>query len=401
MAPADAGDVAAVSTPTPQATTTLAPTATPDPTAAPELTATPEPSATPAPTSTPDPTPVVLQGADWAITEADVERLSEFIEDVHELDFRAPVAVGSDDDIGASFANGLEVLEEGDWRLMVALGLIEDDVDRDVINQVRRDRIRGVCCEDDGLRLMVIVEPRATLLETEVILVHELVHALHRQHPDLVGRPGRSGGFELPSPYAAIIESIPQFVAFRYFESQPLEDQQQVREELPVITPDLEELVGRVPGAMLNFAYSTAPALADAAYAERGAAGLLGLLMTPPTTTEQVLFPDRWLNGEDRVSQDPPVFPSAGRFVTEGRLGVVVLEWMLEDLVEPAELRGALSAWTGDRWTLYRLDGGDCVAATIEMDDADSAATIAALLSERLGLELIADDERRIRFDTC
>lgn len=376
-------------------------TAAPEPTMVPEATVTPEPMATPEPTATPDPTPIVLEGDDWTITEADVERMSAFIEDLHELAFRAPVAVASDDDIGASFAEGLEVLAEDDWRLMVALGLIEPDVDRDAINQIRRDRIRGVCCELIEGQLAVIVEPRATRLETEVIVVHELVHALHRQHGELLGRPGRSGGFELPSPYEAILESVAQFVAFRYLESQPEQEQAAVIPELPVITPDLEALVGRVPGAMLNFSYSTAPALAEAAYEARGAVGLSDLLSSPPTTTEQVVFPDRWLAGEDRVSQEPPTIPADGRFITEGRLGVAVLGWMVEDTMSAELANEVLSSWAGDRWSMYRLDGQDCVAATIEMDDEFAATEMAESLGERMGQSLAADDERRIRFDTC
>ena len=228
-----------------------------------------------------DTTPVVIPGDGWAITEADVERMHRFVEQVHELDFTRPVTVEFDDDIGADFAAGIELLPEDEWRIYVALGLIPPEFDREAVSQFRRDRIRGVCCAGRGDDLTVIVEPMATKLETEVIVVHELVHALHRQHPELFGPLGPSGGFELPDTYNAVIEAIPQLVAFRYLDTAPPDQQAIVEPELLIVKPDRLPLVGEVPAAILNFAYFGAPPLAEAVYDELGAQGLSDLLGRP------------------------------------------------------------------------------------------------------------------------
>ena len=385
-----------VATPTPTASPTPAATPTPHPTATPLPTATP--TATPMPVDT---TPVVIQGADWTITEADVTRLTNFVETTHDLAFRTPVVVETSDDIGAEFASDLEIFAEDEWRLLNALGLIDDGFDRDGVNQLRRDRIRGLCCLGDADGLSVIVKALATKLETEVILVHELVHALHRQYPEIVGDVGRSGGFELPDTYGATFESIAQVVALAYFATQPADLQAPVEAELVIVDDELAALTGRVPGEMLNFPYFTAPRLAQAALDAGGPQGLSDLLASPPTTTEQVMYPDRWLANEDRVSQDPPAVPDGAAFIAEGRLGVAVLGWLLDEVVDRSEVEALLAEWTGDRWTLYEFEGRDCVSATIELDTTGSADQIAEGLSEVFALNLVADIDRRVRFDTC
>lgn len=405
QAPASAGSSGEAAAP-PAAT--AAPS--PRPTAAPTQTAVPTPTTIPAPTATTTPvpsptpvdaTPVVIQGDGWAITEADVERLTTFVETTHELAFRAPVLIETSPDIGEEYAPDLDIFAENDWRLLNALGLIREGFDRDGVNQLRRDRIRGLCCRGDEGDLIVIVEALATKFETEVILVHELVHALHRQYPEIVGDVGRSGGFELPDTYGATFESIAQLVAFAYFDSQPLDQQAEIEDELLIVDDQLAELTGRVPGEMLNFAYFTAPGLAEAVFEARGAQGLSDLLSAAPTTTEQIVYPERWLAGEDRVSQDPPPVPRGAIFVTEGRLGVALLGWMVDEIAGPDGADPVLADWTGDRYTLYEFDGRDCVSATIELDEQPSTELLADWLGELFDLELESTEDRRVSFDTC
>ena len=386
-----------VTPPTPEATATPEATSTPVPTATPEPTPTPVPTVTPVP----DGTPAVLSGDGWTLTEAEVEPLIDFVETLHELEFVRPVRVEQSDDIGAGFAEDLEIFADDDWQLLELLGLIDEGVERDAVNEARRDRIRGVCCDADEDGLIVIVEPQATELETKVIVVHELVHALHRDHPDIVSRPGRSGGFELPSTYTATFESVAQFVAFAYLDSQPEAERLLVEPELPIVDAELAAIAGRVPGEMLDFSYFTAPAMAEAAYDALGAQGLSDLLGRPPTTTEQVIFPDRWLAEEDRVSQDRPLLPGAAQLQDEGRVDVALLGWMLEGLVDDVEIEALLREWTGDRWARYRLAPRECLGVVAEFDSLASAQQVADALQATHPSVAMVDGEPRFTFDTC
>ena len=128
------------------------PTAAPpqsDPTQVPEPapTATPVPVPTVTPVPTPDATPTLFDSGDgWVFTEGDLARLMAFIEDIHELEFRAPVDVVVLEDIGLERAARFEAFSEEAWFLLSAFGITDPEENRQSVNQVRRDRIRGVCC---------------------------------------------------------------------------------------------------------------------------------------------------------------------------------------------------------------------------------------------------------------
>ena len=179
------------------------------------------------------------------------------------------------------------------------------------------------------------------------------------------------------------------------------DEQEAIADQLPIVEAELGAIAGRVPGEMLDFSYFTAPFMAEAIYAERGAAGLSDLLGRPPTTTEQILFPDRWLADEDRVSQERPVLPTDAQLVDEGRIGVAVLGWMLDTTLEPAEADELLREWTGDRWARYEVDGESCLAAIAEFDSVAAAEQVADALTQLHGSTAMVVGEPRFTFDTC
>lgn len=356
-------------TPPPEATATPAPTPPPAPTATavpPTATAVP-----PTPTPTPvDTTPVVIQGDGWVTTEADIARLATFVEETHQLEYTEPVTVLVSDDVGAEYAPNFEAFESGEWWLLQALGLADSQVDRDITNQVRRDRIRGLCCRfDHGTQ--VVVEVESTKLETEAIVVHELTHALHTQYPDLFENT-RDETDETPKPFAASIEGVPQFVTFAYLAQALPEELAAVTPELPIIRPDMIPLIGPGPARHLNFAYATGPAFVDAVVDARGIEGLSDLLTSPPTTTEQILFPDKYLAGEAAADVPTPATPPETNAVAIGTIGAAMLMFVLaEELGESAALE-LVEPWAGDRFVVYEGDENVCMLATIVMDTPEA-----------------------------
>ena len=118
-------------------------------------------SANVGPTPTPvDTTPIVIQGDGWVTTEAGIARLATFAENTHQLVYTEPVTVLVSDDVGAEYAPRFEAFESGEWWLLQALGLADSEVDRDVTNQVRRDRIRGIDRRCPVVRHVCISGPR-------------------------------------------------------------------------------------------------------------------------------------------------------------------------------------------------------------------------------------------------
>ncbi len=360
-------------------TTTAQPSTTQSSTTQPPTT---EPTTTTGPTSTtePDNTPVVIDGGEWQITEKEIAELHEFVEVTHELEFTSPVEVNTLEDIGREFAIGFEPIEEPEWVLMRAFRLVPDDLNRSDANQIRLDRIRGVCCDrGEDRTLSVSVEIQSTEAETETIIVHELVHALHRQNVREFGGEPTS---ERPYPWAAALEGVPQYVAFAYVQSLPEAERQAVEPELPIITDSLAAQTGAGPTDFLNFVYGTGPTFTESVVDELGVDGLIELIRNPPATNEQVLFPDSYLDGETAVAVERPIV-TEGLVLHEGTLGVAMLSFAL-DLDQAAEL-AALQGWAGDSYVSYRLDDRLCVAANVMMDSAEDALLLDTGLQTALG----------------
>lgn len=366
--------------PSPTPTPTLVPTAVPSPTATPVPTATAVP-ATPTPTPV-DTTPVVIQGDGWVTTEGDIARLAAFVEETHQLEFTSVVSVLVSRDVGLEYAPNFEPFSSEEWWLLQALDLADNQIDRDVTNQVRRDRIRGLCCRfNNGTQ--VVVEVEATKLETDAIIVHELTHALHTQHPALF-RNTRYETDETPKPFSASIEGVPQFVAFAYLALASDQELAAVTPELPIIRPDMVPLIGSGPAQHLNFAYATGPAFVDAVIAERGIEGLSDLLIEPALTNEQILFPDKYLSGEMAEVVEDPQAPTGADVVTTGTIGSAMLMFALVDEVGEVGARDLVEPWAGDRFAIYQVGDDACMVANIKMDTPAAERAIGDALLARL-----------------
>ena len=381
MTEAVANDQAVAVEPSAAVQPTAMPTPTPVPTVVPTPRPTPTATPVPAPTPTPTPvdtTPVVIQGDGWVTTEADVARLAAVVEEIHELVFTSDVTVLVSDDVGAEYAPSFEPFSVEEWYLLQGLGLADSQADRDVANQVRRDRIRGLCCRfDNGTQ--VVVEVEATKLETEAILVHELTHALHTQYPELF-EDTRFETDETPKPYGASIEGVPQFVTFAYLDRAPAEELALVTPELPIIRPDMVPLVGPGPARHVNFSYAAGPAFVEAIFDARGVEGLFDLLMTPATTTEQILFPEKYLAGEAAVDVPTPSAPFGVDVRATGTIGAAMLLSALVDGREELAVRELVEPWAGDRFIVYETDEDLCLIATIVMDTPQAAVALGETL---------------------
>lgn len=376
--------------PAPTAPPTPSDSPTPDVPPLPDVPPTPDGSFSESvvPGATIDNSTIVMSGEDWQITEQGIDDMVEFIEATHGLEFRGPVRIDSDDEIGADVLAGHEPFPEADWYVLQLLGIVDPDADRNAVNQFRRDRVRGVCCRYDEGVTVATVEPQPTRLETEVIIVHELTHALHAQYPELIGG-GRNSSDEFPSPNSAAREGVPQLVAQAWLERAPEAERVEAAQRLPVVTEALAEEIGAGPAQILNFAYATAPVAFAPLFAADGPEALMDWLADPPETTEQVLFADRWLEGDEAVGVRSPELPAGSDPRRSGTLGAALVFYALADhFGEPVALDIA-SAWTGGTWTLYRPSGGEpvCLATRIAMDGPERAETLA----DRLARVLSAD----------
>lgn len=375
-----------------------------DPTEAPLAESEPDPTAVPVAESEPDTSAVVIDGGEWTVTENDVQRIRDFIELTHELDFTGPVGVRISDDIGQEYAAGFEPFSRQEWDLLQLLGLADEDAERDEANRLRLDRIRGLCCVGgDSSPFSVVMEVQPTKFATELILMHELVHALHVQNPQLYPA-GRYDSAETPLTFSAAVEGVPQFVVFRYLEMASEEDRASVSADLPIIRDDMLSLIDDGPARHLNWAYDTGADFVDGVVAELGAQGLSDLLSNPPLTNEQVLFPEKYLDDEQATQVTLPVTPDGGAVTSGGTIGAGVLMWVLADQVGQEAALDLVAEWAGDSYVIYEVEQVRCLAATVMVDERSSeigAALLAQLRVDFPDAQGEAAAGTTITFDTC
>ena len=194
----------------------------------------------------------------------------------------------------------------------------------------------------------------------EVVIGHELIHALqHQNHPDLVEHERfLKDQDDLGSALDATIEGDATFYSLKVPDPPiPPSDPTSFREAMEHDASSRAE--GALAGAPallregLYFPYAWGYRLS---YEERGA-----LLDDPPVSTEQVLHPER--RHEPFVVLDMSaghkLLPAGCRFVHENGMGEFGLSVLFRDL-SPREAPpdpSAWEGWNGDRYLVARCDG--------------------------------------------
>jgi hypothetical protein len=209
-------------------------------------------------------------------------------------------------------------------------------------------------------RLIRIEQALAGPRLDERVIAHELEHALQDQHhPRLLRGLGR-GSAERELAVSALVEGDASVIERRYGRRHL--DMEALELDTSLLSP-VNLALGLPPAlvASVRFPY-TAGADFVANLRRRGGWGLVNrAFRKPPTTSEQILHPGKWLD------RDPAVPVSTG---AAGALGA---EWRRLRAVESGELdaivilasgvpsdlaRKAAKGWEGGRFESFRLRGG-------------------------------------------
>ena len=304
---------------------------------------------------------------------ADVATIARRVERLRELRFETlpkPLRV----DAEQAQREGLADLDRGypaaareaDERLYTMLGLLPEGTDlRDVSASIFGEGVAGYYDPRDGRLRVVEGAGTSNRVVDEMIIAHELTHALEDQRHTL-DRPVADAVDDRGYAYRALVEGTATTVMYAYVARHF----------------GREEAFGGLLGSA--FASGTGPGLppfigaglvfpyvqGEAFVAElrrRGGWRLVNVALRdrPPASTEQVLHPDKWLRVEqpDRVELPPQRGWSR---VTGGTFG----EWQTGQLLgQPAAAEG----WGGDRYALLRRGDEHMVVIRWRWDDLAAA----------------------------
>jgi hypothetical protein len=249
-----------------------------------------------------------------------------------------------------------------DEELYKLLGLLEPDVDlRDVTASVFGEGVAGYYDPRSGRLRVVAGAATGTRVLNEVVLAHELTHALEDQRFGLDLEDLSTSG-DAGLAHLALVEGTATALMFEYAERFFTPEEalagflgsafQDTGDLPPFVTAQLvfPYLRGKAFVERLFHTGNRTWRLVDVAYRFR-----------PPASTEQILHPDRYL----RVDQPRPVaidvarvLGSGWRRVTAGVFG----EWQTGELLRLAggSPTDAAAGWGGDRYELWR--DGTCPA---------------------------------------
>lgn len=268
-------------------------------------------------------------------------------------------------------------LARADEELYEALGVIDPGTDLlDTYSEFVGSQVAGYYDPDTG-ELVVLGDEEEPFDAIELVTIaHELEHALADQALDIPieddvrteDPDAQLAGLALVEGDATLTMSRFQLAAidltdaFAMLLGGDFERQQQALEDAP---PFL--------AAQLVFPYTEGLSFVCALESAGGWDAVDDAYRQPPTTTAQVLFPDRYTAGEGPVAVDPPAGPpgSGWERVRSTTFGAADVLFLLED-AGIADARDRAAAWAGGTVTQYR--NGDDVAVRIGLaqhDDAD------------------------------
>lgn len=276
----------------------------------------------------------------------------------------------------------------GQWdayeRLLRHCGLIPDGLDLEAfVLRLYTEQVAGYY---DPVRKTFYLADWLPRLLQRAVVAHEATHALQDQHFDLAPWLSELGPTEDGSlARAAVVEGDAMAAMLAYL----LVPTGRTLEELP----DIGSLLGRQDAALaqaaptfdeappalqrlLLFPYVEGSRFVLAGYRRGGWDAVDALYEEPPSSSEQILHPERYFIRRDEPrSLDLPAAPPGGHLLTAGSWGelgtMLVLNAGLADSGAAAE---ASRGWDGDRYGLYHHPTGRTGYAWSLLWDSPAAA---------------------------
>lgn len=298
-----------------------------------------------------------------------VAEIADEVAAIRGLEFLTPVdAVFLDDD--AIEARVGELFDEDyapedadiDARLLTALGVLDPGIDLGgLLRDMLASQVAGFYVPDTG-ELVVRSPGGADIAVTDRIsLAHELDHALTDQHLDLPIDEDGPGGEDGAQAALAVIEGDATLLMNQWsLANLSFADQLGMLGNLGELQAAQQGLdaVPHYLGRQLLFPYTEGLSFACSAWKDTGWEAVDGLYQQPPTTTAQVLFPDRYAAGEGAAEVAAPTAPAGWEQREDDTFGAASLQWLFEApgddegaaLDDP---RGRAAAWGGGRSVVW------------------------------------------------
>ena len=303
-----------------------------------------------------------------------------------EADFTARVNAQLTEDIDSEEIAGTEAL-------LKLLGMLAPDDDFEaMLIDLYTEQVAGFYDPETGEMVVPVSLDGITPLQ-EVVIAHELIHALTDQHFDFNDEYERrvdDGVGDDASAMLGLVEGDATYQQFLYLESlDPGEAAAAALEALQIDTSVLRASP-RWLQLDLAFPYEQGLIWADAIIDDGGLRALDEAYQAPPTTTEQILDPNTYLRNEQPLDLAPLAVDLAGwELFDEATWGEWGTRLMLLEVLTPGNLAQATAGWGNDTYRVF-LNGSDTafvwsyLAETVE-DAEDLTNALIAMSRDQMG----------------
>ena len=250
-----------------------------------------------------------------------------------------------------------------------ALGILPDGVTLlDATRAFGSAGVLGFYNPEDG---ELVVRGGEVNVLVKTIIVHELVHALDDQHFDLDRPEYDDRDDEISTGFTAIVEGNARRVENAYKDTLSADELAQLAlEELELgqsLSLDFDVITFEYINLQLA-PYNLGEVLVDVLEEEGGQDRINEALVDPPTTSEQVLRPERYTTLDPLEFVEPP--PADGEVVEEGVFGPLVFQTIFESTSGNRAVE-VLDGWEGDWFVVWEDGDTTCLRVDVLLEDAD------------------------------
>lgn len=330
------------------------------------------------------PTTATTAPAQTAI-DALVAKLEKYVEAKRGLKFKLPVKVTLLDD--AAFTKRITDATKPDPAesaksngVLHALHLLDAGID---IGQAEQALLGAAVLGfyDSKTKDLVVRGDDSDSPEVRDVLVHELTHAVQDQwfnldRPDLAKKNDDS-----PLGFQSVFEGDAVRIESGYINSLSRSDQLAIiRYQSSQGGPAVDN-APKVLLEQLQFPYTAGVAFTRALVDKGGQTRLDDAFRNPPTTTEQLLHPDRFLAGEPPV---PVTAPKAdGPEIVRNVFGEFGLRQLFETAIgSSVTVAEAAEGWGGDAFVAWTAGPKTCVRDNLVMDTSHDTDEVLSALQQ-------------------
>jgi hypothetical protein len=284
---------------------------------------------------------------------------------------------------------------EADQRTLMGFDLLPRGSDlRALRSRILEENIVGFYDERPGKkRLYAVSEQRTLTPANQLILSHELRHALQDQYADLHDMlPASVGDFDdRRLAFLSVLEGDATLVMERFLVRRLAGgDKEADVPEFSLPVPPMPN-VPPVLRDQLLLPYFAGRDFAQSLQRKGGWDALKQAWGRPPESTEQVLHPEKYDAREAPRPVDLSYAPRGERVLNEGVLGEVLVRTFLGEGA-PAE---ASSGWGGDRYRVWDLSGKTLLVWRSVWDEPADVRQFLAAAESRLRAGHAAEGTRR------